>query len=406
MPKVVFVAPFFMPATVTMVDKVASLPGVECAVVSQDAADKLPRPLRAALVDFERVDEILDPARLAAGVRALARRLGSVDRLFGALEHLQVQIAEVRDALGIPGLSVDTVRNFRDKARMKDVLRAAGVPCARHRLAASAGDALDFAREVGLPVVVKPPAGAGARATYRLDSLDHLRELLAASPPAPGREVLVEEFVQGREHTLDTISIGGRVVWHSIARYVPGPLEAMEKPWIQWCLMVPREIDHPRFDRAREIGFRALDALGMTTGLAHMEWFERADGSIAVSEVAARPPGAQLAASIGYAHGIDLFNSWARVMIYEAFEPPARRFAAGTAFLRGQGHGHVLAVRGIEEVARELGGMLVEQRLPRPGQRHNGHYEGDGYVIVRHPETGVVERALARLITGVRVIVG
>ena len=47
---------------------------------------------------------------------------------------------------------------------MKTVLRAAGVPCARHRLARSAAEAADSPEEVGFPLVVKPPAGAGAKA--------------------------------------------------------------------------------------------------------------------------------------------------------------------------------------------------------------------------------------------------
>jgi len=33
-------------------------------------------------------------------------------------------------------------------------------------------------------------------------------------------------------------------------------------------------------------------------------------------------------------------------------------------------------------------------------------YEGDGYVIVRHPDTAVVTDALRRLVTGVRVEIG
>jgi hypothetical protein len=36
----------------------------------------------------------------------------------------------------------------------------------------------------------------------------------------------------------------------------------------------------------------------------------------------------------------------------------------------------------------------------------SGSYEGDGYVIVRHPDTAVVTDALWRLITGVRVELG
>ena len=85
------------------------------------------------------------------------------------LEQLQVPLAQVREHLGIAGMDAATARNFRDKAQMKSVLRAAGVPCARHRLADSGGRSGGFAQEVGFPLVVKPPAGAGAKRTFRLD---------------------------------------------------------------------------------------------------------------------------------------------------------------------------------------------------------------------------------------------
>jgi len=91
------------------------------------------------------------------------------------LERLQVPVAQVREHLDIAGIDVATAHNFRDKAQMKSVLRAAGVPCARHRLADSAAAAASFAEEVGFPLVVKPPAGAGAKSTFRLDDANDLR---------------------------------------------------------------------------------------------------------------------------------------------------------------------------------------------------------------------------------------
>ncbi len=93
-------------------------------------------------------------------------------------------LAQVRQHLGIPGMNVVTAGNFRDKAQMKTVLRAAGVPCARHRLASSAADATNFAERVGFPLVVKPPAGAGAKSTFRLDDHGDRGAWLAVSPPS------------------------------------------------------------------------------------------------------------------------------------------------------------------------------------------------------------------------------
>ena len=47
--------------------------------------------------------------------------------MLAALEQAQVAVARAREQLGLPGLSVDAALNFRDKSRMKDVLRGAGL---------------------------------------------------------------------------------------------------------------------------------------------------------------------------------------------------------------------------------------------------------------------------------------
>ena len=245
-------------------------------------------------------------------VRGLAARMGGVDRLLGTLEQAQVPLAAVRERLGLPGLRVEGAENFRDKARMKSALRAAGLPCARHRLVEDAASAREFAAASGFPLVVKPPAGAGAKATFRVDDLRQLDEALAASPPSPGHPVLLEEFVTGVEHSFDAVTLRGRPVWHSLSRYDPAPLEVLRERWIQWCVMIPREIDDPRYDDVRAAGFRALGVLGMEGGVSHMEWFRRPDGSLAISEIAARPPGAQFCTLISWAHGFDFYDAWVR----------------------------------------------------------------------------------------------
>ncbi|NUN51790.1 MAG: ATP-grasp domain-containing protein, partial [Planctomycetaceae bacterium] len=260
--------------------------------------------------------------------------------------------------------------------------------------------------ESGYPLVVKPPAGAGAKSTYRVEDAAQLEAALRASPPGRGREVLLEEFVVGEEHSFDTVSLGGRPVWHSLSRYAPSPLTVIENPWIQWCVLVPREIDDPRWDDIRRVAFRSLEVLGMDTGVTHMEWFRRGDGSIAVSEVAARPPGAQFCSLISFAHDFDFYAAWARSVVHGEFDAPERRYAAGAAYLRGQGTGRVVAVHGLDRAQAELGALVVEARLPRRGQGPSGSYEGEGYVILRHPETAVVERGLRRLVELVRVELG
>ncbi|MDX6297501.1 MAG: hypothetical protein QOI51_1358 [Nocardioidaceae bacterium] len=398
-----FVAPYLLDATTRFVAAAAQLPGVRLGLITTATASEMPPVLREHVDAHWRVDDALDPRQIAEAVTGLSSQMGRVDRLVAALEQLQVPLAQVRDALGIEGMDAETAHNVRDKARMKSVLRAAGIPCARHQLVTTAQEAIGFAEAVGFPLVAKPPAGAGAQATYRLDNADTLRAWLEAITPNPGDPALLEEFLVGEEHTFDSITVGGTTGWASIADYEPPPLDVLRNPWVQWTVILPRHIDGPQYAGIRQIGPAALRALGVRDALTHMEWFQRPDGSVAVSEVAARPPGAQITSMLGYVHDVDFHRVWAELVILGTFSPPERRYAAGTAYLRGQGRGRVRAVHGVEQLQRELGNLVVEARLPQPGQAASSSYEGEGYVIVRHPDTDVVQDALRRIVGGVRV---
>lgn len=400
----IFAAPLLSDNAFRMISAIASLDGVRLGVITHDSADKL-RHLQERVAHW-RVDNVLDVPQLLWAANALQERHGRVHRLFGAYEQLQVPLAVARQAMGVEGMSVDAATNFRDKARMKTLLRGAGLPCARHRLAGSMDDALAFAEATGFPLVVKPQAGAGAISTFRLDRMSDLLAALAGSPPTIDAPVLLEEFVVGEEHSFETVSIDGKAIWHSWTHYHPTPLTVLENPWIQWSVVLPREADDPRLDDIRTAARRALNVLGMQTGISHMEWFRRRDGTIAISEVAARPPGAQITTLMSLAHEFDVIQEWGRAMVFGEFRIPGRKYAAGVAFLRGQGNGRVVAVQGVEQVRGELGDMIVESKIPEPGSTPTTSYEGEGFIIVRHPSTQAVEDAVLRIVSTIRIQLG
>jgi hypothetical protein len=219
--------------------------------------------------------------------------------------------------------------------------------------------------------------------------------------------VLLEEFVVGDEHSLETITVDGRPVWHSLTRYYPTPLEVVRTPWIQWCVVLPREVDAPDYDDIRRAGDGALRALGMTTGLTHMEWFRRRDGTLAISEVAARPPGAQITTLVSRSTDTDFVRSWAELMVSGTFTPPERRWAAGIAYLRAQGPRHegarIRAVHGLDRLSATTRALVTDVERPQVGAAPRPTYEGDGWILVRHAETAPVEAALQEIVSTVRV---
>lgn len=397
---VVFVVPYPAEASIRFARAFAELKGVRLIGLVQKPPTG---PAAKPFANFVKVDDAFDVKQLIGACEKVRKKYGGLHTVVGVLEPLQVPLAEVRAHFRIPGTPPKTADLFRDKARMKDALRAAGLPCARHRIITSLADAIGFVQQVGFPVVLKPPAGAGCKATWRIKNLEELQGAIQAIHPRPENPTLAEEFLKGREYCFDTITVKGKVRFENVSRYYPGPLEVTENPWIQWGTVQPQHLT-PDLDDARELGRKAIKALGLQTGFTHMEWFRRDDGTLAIGEIAARPPGANFVEMMGFGHDADMYKAWARAIVDEAFDGPfERKYAVGCAYLRGMGRGRVQRVSGVKEAQDKVKGLVMKAKLPRVGQPKSDHYEGDGYVIVRHPDTEVVKRAVKTIIETIRI---
>ena len=404
MRNVIFAAPFPLETTMRFARAASRLPNVRLLCIAQTPPAGDDRKLFA---DIVQVDDGLETDQLCEAGRILVGRHGPIHRVIGILEPLQVQLAELRRDLGVAGTSPETADLFRNKARMKDELRRHGLPCARHRLIHDWGDAESFVAEVGFPLVLKPPAGMGCKATWRISNADELRSALRALHAGPNNPTLAEEYLRGREYSFETITIGGEVCFESVSRYFPSPLEVMETPWIQWAVVVPRDMSGPEYADARALGIRTVKALGLETGFTHMEWFWRDDNSLAIGEIAARPPGAHIVLANSYVHDVDMYKAWARATIDDAFDGPfERKYAVGVAYLRGVGRGCVVKVSGVERANELVGNVVVDSRLPSTGAPRSDSYEGDGYVIVRDPDIEVVKKAITTVIETIHIEYG
>ena len=402
MPKnVVFVAPFPTDITMRFVRACSRLPGVRLlgVVHTPPSGDDA-----GVYQDLVRVTDPLSVKDIIDATEILRKRHGEPDRILGILEAMMVQLAQARKHFGVPGTPPEVADLFRDKARMKKALRAAGLPVARNRLIHSEADARSFAHEVGFPIVLKPPAGMGARSTWRVNAMNELIQGVHGMGASEARPLLGEEFLRGREFSFETITLAGVPQVESVSHYLPSCLEVLENPWMQWCCMLPRDISGPDYAGARQMARGAIRALGLTDGMTHMEWFQRPDGSLVIGEIAQRPPGANISTMTGLAHGVDLFNAWSLASIYGKFDGSwERKYAVGSAFLRGMGHGRVASVSGVHEIHEAVGTWIVEAKLPEVGAMKSDGYEGDGYVIVRDPSTEVVKQVLKKIIETVQV---
>ncbi len=413
MPHIAFVAPHFLENTNRYVAAFAGLPGVTLSVISADPAKAMPEALRQRVTGHYQVNDVSDGAQLARAAQWLGRAHGRLDRLTGALEQLQVPMALAREAADIPGMTSEFARRFRDKDRMKAVLREHGVPVARSALVGSWGELQAFIGTVGFPVIVKPPAGLGTRGTHRVERQEDVEALKhAGAAPTRAQPLQAEQFVRAREFTCETVTINGQTAWRSGTRYFPSPLEVVETPWVQYCVLLPREVEAPWTDFAK-VNEAALAALfgpnpgPMGTAITHMEWFLREDGAMLVNEVGARPPGVQIMPLNSLAYETDMVRDWAELIAFDRWTPKPRKWAAGAAFLRGQGGGgRVVSVQGLERAVELAGDTLVELKAPKVGQPRNASYEGEGHALVKSATTEGAKQALLAIIESVQVRYG
>ncbi len=84
----VFVAPYFLPATARFLSAALAQPGVSLGLVSHELAERLPAGIRDRLAAHYRVSDALDPVQLVAAVKAIGSQLGPIDCLMGPLEEL------------------------------------------------------------------------------------------------------------------------------------------------------------------------------------------------------------------------------------------------------------------------------------------------------------------------------
>lgn len=401
---IVFIAPFALETTMRFVRAVARLDNVRLLGVVHTPPSGADQALYS---DMVRVTNPLDPQDIVDACRVLASRHGALDRIVGILEHLQVPIAQARELLGVPGTGPATADLFRDKPRMKAALAEHGLPVARNRTITSMADGAAFAAEVGFPMVVKPPAGMGAKATFRVSSTHELAAAIRGLNVSAHNPLLAEELLAGREFSFETITINGEPRVHSISHYLPSCLDVLENPWIQWCCLLPRDISGPEYNGVTDFAFKTVRALGLEDGMTHMEWFQRPDDSFVIGEIAARPPGANITLMTGLAHDIDPYRAWARAVVDGELDAPwERKYAVGCAFLRGMGRGRVVRVTGVHAIYEAIGSLVAEANLPTLGAPKSDHYEGDGYIVVRHPDTTIVRAALKRIIETVKIVYG
>jgi biotin carboxylase len=384
--KAVFLAPHYPPEMQQYTRGLAEV-GVRVYGVGDTPVAALPSSLKQYLTDYLQVPRILDDDDVVARVTAWMRGR-EVDRVLANWEVMVLTAARLRERFGVPGMSLDAVRGFRDKQLMKERVQAAGLRVPRAERVRTVSEARAAAERVGYPLILKPIAGAGSADTHRVEDASELETALRRMLHVG--EASCEEFIDGEEFTFDTVCIGGRPAFVNVAQYLPRPLIARTNEWISPVIVTVRDLAQERLADGIRLGHQVLEALGMGDGFTHMEWFRKPDGEVVFGEIGCRPGGAHLVDQMNYTCDIDLFREWARAVCWGRFDAPTeRKYNAAIIFKRALGRGRIVRIDGLGDFMRRRGEHVVEQRLlPVGSQRRDWKQTllSDGHVLLRHPD--------------------
>jgi hypothetical protein len=328
---------------------------------------RLDPKLKPYLDQYVQVKSLFDPKQAFAAATAIGRR-HAIDRVEMTDETLVVPTAELREALGLPGLSVRTATLCRDKSAMKDFLRTQGIPCAASRACSTDAEVRAFAEETGFPIIIKPRAGFGSLDTHRVDAAADLDRVLATiGLRGGGRSVAVEEFIDGHEGFYDTIMLDDRIGHDFISHYYPGCLEATVNRSVSPQIAVSNRLDAPSYAELRDVGRKVNRALGLARCATHMEWFFGSKG-LKFSEIGARPAGERIWDMYRVANEFDVYREWAEAVANgRTSARPTRRYAAGSIQIRPDRDGRYLRHAGLREAVRACGPWIYEADVPTPG---------------------------------------
>lgn len=244
-------------------------------------------------------DEVWAQAALAA---ARERR---PDGVLAFSEPHVMAAALVQERYGLPGPSTHAAVLSRNKALQRACFGAVGLPQPEYRVTDDLAGAREWA-EARLPVVVKP---LSASASFGVELVADESAFDDAVRRRTGRgRLLVETYVHGPEFSWEGLLKDGKLLFGNLtAKETSGAPQFVERGH-----RPAQRLSGPAADTFDQLVPRLVDALGMRTGIVHLE-FRLADDGPYVVEVAVRTPGDFIPDVISMAYGFDVYETVVRL---------------------------------------------------------------------------------------------
>lgn len=234
----------------------------------------------------------------------LGQRLDLI-AVFARAEADIIRSAQLREVLNVQGQSVPSALAFRQKVLMKDYLQDSKVQIPAYAALTSAYTAIQFIKDHGYPVVIKPVSESGSLGTHIITCDEDFQAYLQNPQPWT---MEIETFVEGQMYHIDGLIIDGEVKFITPFRYVNDCLSFREGRYIGHCSVKPEEAVHGSLVETTRNVLAALPTPKNTA--FHAELWIKPNGDTIFCEVASRTGGGMISSLIKHSFNVDLDKEW------------------------------------------------------------------------------------------------
>ncbi|HEY1352807.1 MAG TPA: ATP-grasp domain-containing protein [Ktedonobacteraceae bacterium] len=353
-----------------------------------------PYVAHALLLDYE------DPAVFVPLARAIFEVLPFA-AAFSLLEIGLLPAAQVNDLLGLPGTALPIVRLLKDKWLMRQRLKTAGISPVRASRGSGREDLRDFTRTYGFPCITKPRDSTGSFGVSLVSGPEDIDRVWSAIQTLHLPDFLIEEYIEGRELSVEAFSFHGRHVVVAITEKILLP------NFVEIGHVQPASLQVEERAAIETFVTHFLDTLGLQEGPSHTE-LKVTPGGLRVIESHNRNGGDRIVDLVEITTGVDLMSlaiAWSCGLGQELSRAPTPRAGAAIRFF-APGPGTVVSIQGVEEVREDE--HVVQLDLPlQVGDRVvpvRRSADRSGYLVVKAANASEANLISQRLAQSIQII--
>lgn len=262
-------------------------------------------------------------------------------------------IAAATKELGLLGISMETAIKSTDKGEMIKAFKEHGVPSPWFYIIEDKKKLNEIRKEIKYPCILKPLDNAGSRGVVLIEKEEDLLKSFEYSiAQSRGAGVICEEYLKGDEVSVEIIVENGDI--HILA--ITDKLTTGAPHFVEMGHCQPSHFEGKIKEQIRDVATRAVKAVGIGNGPAHVEIMVTKDGPKMI-ELGARMGGDCITTHlVPLSTGIDMIEATIKLACGE--KPDLKpKFSKGSAIrFFDVPKGKISEIKGVDE-AKKIEGI-------------------------------------------------